>query len=75
MVNPRRAKDRNTDIKEINRERRRGKVKIQREVLRCERTCIVLATEFIRHGIYKTSYTAINVSLYIISENMEIPCK
>jgi hypothetical protein len=75
-VNPERAKERNKDIKDMNRERRRnGKVKIQREVWRCERTCRELATVFIRRVISKTSYTAINVLVYIISENMEIPCK
>ena len=72
MANPGRAKDRNTDIKEMNRERKKGKVKIQREVWRRERTCTELATVVKRRGIYKNSYTAINVLVYIIPENMGI---
>ena len=75
MVNPGRAKDRNKDMKDKNRERRKGKVKIQREDWRCEIKCRELATVFIRRGICKTSHTDINVLVYIISENMEIPCK
>jgi hypothetical protein len=75
VVNRGRAKDRNKDIKEMNRERRKGKVKIQRDGWRYGSTCGELATVFVRRGVCKTSYSAINVLVYITSENMEIPLK
>jgi hypothetical protein len=74
-VNPGSEKGRNKNIKKINREIREGTVTIQTEAWWYGRTCGELATLFIRCGIYKVAYSAINVSVYIISENMEIPLK